>query len=141
MQYLGIGKMKRMVMNRLAIPLTAVLENDKTLLNCWISTPSGDKHTHSSLIGETTYDEDSDLGNWTAVTSIVDYSIEWFCGGRFVRAMQMKRTSEKFGVAYETRAVLPDPKEGKILLYNVTIHPNVKSRKMMHVDRIYKFIS
>ena len=140
MAHVGIGKMKRMVMNRLAIPLTAVLDENSTLLRCWISTPVGDKHTSSSLIGENTYDTDADLGSWTATTKIVDYKCAWFCSERPIRAMQMKRTNDSFGTAFETRAILPDADEGKILLYNITIYPHGEDdpRGCINVDRIYR---
>lgn len=142
MTYVGIGKMKRMVMNKLAIPFTAVLEDSDTLLHAWITTPVGQKHTRSSLIGKQTFDQDSDLGDWTATTSVVDYKVEWFCTAQPVRAMQMERTNPKLGLCYETRVVLPDKAEGKILLYNFTVHPPPNSGKgTLKVDRIFKFVS
>eukprot|EP01055_Gregarina_sp_Pseudo9_P004812 Gregarina_sp_Pseudo_9__4811@NODE_502_length_2690_cov_180_804979_g473_i0_p1_GENE_NODE_502_length_2690_cov_180_804979_g473_i0NODE_502_length_2690_cov_180_804979_g473_i0_p1_ORF_typecomplete_len360_score74_62Lipocalin/PF00061_23/0_12_NODE_502_length_2690_cov_180_804979_g473_i012842363 len=142
MTYVGIGKMKRMVMNKLSIPFTAILEDGDTLLHAWITTPVGQKHTRSSLVGKQTFDQDSDLGDWTASTSIVDYSIEWFCAGRTVRAMQMERHNPKLGLCYETRVVLPDQAEGKILLYNFTLHPPPNSGKnSLTVDRLFKFVS
>lgn len=137
MMHVGIGKIKRMVMNKLAIQFTATLNPEKTLLDCWISTPSGDKHTRSSLVGEETFDQDGDLGDWTARTSMVNYSRPWFCNGKSFRAMQMKRENPKLGTAYETRALLPDSKEGVILLYNITMYPP-NDKPKMEVDRIYK---
>eukprot|EP01054_Gregarina_sp_Poly1_P008663 Gregarina_sp_Poly_1__8662@NODE_515_length_7812_cov_238_903163_g409_i0_p3_GENE_NODE_515_length_7812_cov_238_903163_g409_i0NODE_515_length_7812_cov_238_903163_g409_i0_p3_ORF_typecomplete_len378_score17_78_NODE_515_length_7812_cov_238_903163_g409_i062197352 len=139
MTYVGIGKMKRMIMNKLSIPFTAVLEKNDTLLHAWITTPVGQKHTHASLIGEETFDQDSDLGDWTALTSIVDYSIDWFCEGKSVRAMQMERKNPTLGLCYETRVVLPDAIEGKVLLYNFTLHPPPTSGKpVLKVDRLFK---
>eukprot|EP01053_Blabericola_migrator_P007318 Blabericola_migrator_1__7317@NODE_3720_length_1556_cov_671_147750_g2309_i0_p1_GENE_NODE_3720_length_1556_cov_671_147750_g2309_i0NODE_3720_length_1556_cov_671_147750_g2309_i0_p1_ORF_typecomplete_len344_score33_31_NODE_3720_length_1556_cov_671_147750_g2309_i0801111 len=139
MTYIGVNRMKRMIMNKIAIPFTAVLEDKDTLLHAWITTPVGQKHTQASLIGRETLDQDGDLGDWTAKTSVVDYSVSWFCGGKPVRAMQMERKNPKFGLCFETRVVLPDATEGKILLYNFTVHPPEYSGKgMLTVDRLFR---
>lgn len=139
MIHVGIGKMKRMVINRLAIPLTARLIENDTLLDAWISVPTGDKHTTASLIGNETSDSDGDLGDWTATTSMVDYSCSWFCEGRLIRAMQLERHNPKFGTAFETRVIVPDEKEGKVLIYNVTMRPLGKDSRPIIADRIYRF--
>eukprot|EP01057_Protomagalhaensia_wolfi_P000839 Protomagalhaensia_wolfi_Nauph_80__838@NODE_1485_length_1506_cov_1198_683708_g1151_i0_p1_GENE_NODE_1485_length_1506_cov_1198_683708_g1151_i0NODE_1485_length_1506_cov_1198_683708_g1151_i0_p1_ORF_typecomplete_len336_score36_50_NODE_1485_length_1506_cov_1198_683708_g1151_i02121219 len=139
MTYVGIGKMKRVIMNKLAIPFTAELRENDTLLQGWITTPVGQKHTRASLVGKETFDADADLGDWTAITKVVDYSIAWFCDGKSVRAMQMERRNPKLGLCYETRVVLPDQAEGRVLLYNFTMHPPEESGKAkMSVDRIFK---
>eukprot|EP01053_Blabericola_migrator_P007029 Blabericola_migrator_1__7028@NODE_3562_length_1677_cov_544_686957_g2213_i0_p1_GENE_NODE_3562_length_1677_cov_544_686957_g2213_i0NODE_3562_length_1677_cov_544_686957_g2213_i0_p1_ORF_typecomplete_len340_score48_77Ribosomal_L24e/PF01246_20/1_8e03Ribosomal_L24e/PF01246_20/0_21_NODE_3562_length_1677_cov_544_686957_g2213_i02101229 len=142
MTYVGINRMKRMVMNKLAIPFTAVLEENDTLLHAWITTPVGLKHTHASLVGKETFDKDGDLGDWTAITSVVDYPVKWFCESKCVRAMQMERKNPKLGLCYETRVVLPDAAEGKILLYNLTLHPPEGSGKgIISVDRLFRLSS
>lgn len=139
MIHVGINRMKRMVMNRLAIPLVASMVDDGRVLRVTIETPTGNKHTHASLVGEETYDEDADMGNWTAMTRIVDYTHTAFCTRSF-RAMQLERTSSNLGRCLETRAVIPDPIEGKVLLYNVNIIPKEEGKQQINVTRFCKYV-
>lgn len=138
MQHIGLGKLKRAVMNRLAVPFTAQLEQDDTVLHSWISTPLGPKHMHASLIGREIIDEDQEVGTWTGIAKMIDFARPWFCGGRPFRALQLLRTSSKFGTAYETRVILPDPEERKIMLFNITIIPKELHKPPIIVDRILK---
>ncbi|EZG44801.1 hypothetical protein GNI_143540 [Gregarina niphandrodes] len=140
MVYVGIGKMKRMVMNRLVIPLGAELVDGGETLKVWIETPVGNKITHASLVGKETFDADGDLGDWTAKSYVTDYAWIKFCNGKEFRALQMQRENPKLGTAFETKAVLPDNEFGKILLYNITIQPPAgSSQSTISVDRVYKY--
>jgi len=140
MQYLGIGKIKRSVMNRLAVPFLAQMEGGDKVLHCQIFTPLGPKHMNAALDGSEMWDDDADVGKWSGIARMVDFHVPWFCNGRPVRAFQLKRNNVKFGECYETRVVLPDKDEGRILLYNLHLFPLDKTKAPIRVDRILKFV-
>eukprot|EP01053_Blabericola_migrator_P002275 Blabericola_migrator_1__2274@NODE_1629_length_4140_cov_9_186840_g1061_i0_p2_GENE_NODE_1629_length_4140_cov_9_186840_g1061_i0NODE_1629_length_4140_cov_9_186840_g1061_i0_p2_ORF_typecomplete_len293_score16_26_NODE_1629_length_4140_cov_9_186840_g1061_i032274105 len=137
MQHVGISRMKRAVMNRYTVPFTAILINNETILKSWIGTPLGPKYMHASLVGNEIVDEDNEVGTWAGIASMVDLSIPWFCGGNPVRALQLRRTNPTLGLAFETRVVLPDAQEGKIMLFNIKLYPHDKPP--IFVDRILRF--
>lgn len=138
---IGLGMIKRAVMNRLAIPLTMFLEENDTLLHCWIHTPLGIRHMRSNLLHQESIDYDPDAGKWTGVTHITDFSIPWFCNGKPVRAIQQRRTNPKIGTCVETRCILPDSIEGKIMLFQFLMIPSSKREKdELKADRILKYL-
>lgn len=139
MQYIGLAKFKRAIMNRYTVPFGALLEREDTLLRCWIGTPLGNKYMHADLLGGAYTDVDREVGTWTGVAKMVDMSIPWFCQGRPVRALQLKRISNELGTAYETRVVLPDIEEGRIMLFNIALYPP-NTNPPIFVDRILKFL-
>lgn len=143
MAFVGIGKMKRMVMNKLQIQFCAILKEEEGLLESYIVTPAGNKNSTASLKGKETIDADSDLGDWTAETRMVNFAHPKFCDGRATfRAMQMKRYNKKLNtIAFETRAVLPDKSEDRVLLYAITLVPQAINRDPLHVARMYRFMS
>lgn len=124
-RHLGLNALKRAVMNRIAIPLTMFLEEKNTILHCWIHTPLGVRHMRSSLLGEEVIDEDSDVGAWRGLTQVVNYSIPWFCNGTPVRALQQVRQNSERGTCIETRCILPDALETKIMLFNFSMIPKL----------------
>lgn len=141
---LGISTLKRAVMNRLAITLTLFLEENDTLLHCWVHTPLGIRHMRSSLVGKEVVDDDPDAGRWTGVTQAVNYSISWFPNGSPVRALQQVRRNPKIGVCVETRCVISDPQEGKVMFFNVCLTPHGKtsttSQKAFSATRILRYV-
>lgn len=142
-RHLGLGPLKRAVMNRMAIPLTMFLEDDDTVLHCWIHTPLGTRHMRSSLLGEEVVDEDTDVGIWRGVTQVVNYSIPWYCNGTPVRALQQVRQNSERGLCIETRCILPDAKETKVMLFNFSMiprqtHPTSPCPLLLSADRILR---
>jgi len=136
---LGLNIVKRAVMNRLAIPMTCCLENEGRDLRCWLHTPIGVRTMMCNLQGTVTVDDDPDCGQWEGTAKAVDHSIPWFCNGKPVRALQQTRISKKLGTVVDTRCVLPDEKEGKIMYYNITMIPKSDSSKRVSSDRVLKY--
>lgn len=137
---LGLGMVKRGVMNRLAIQLTMFLEENDSILHCWIHTPLGVRHMRSNLHHQESVDQDPDAGVWSGVTHVVDMSIDWYCNGKPVRAIQQIRDNKKVGRAVETRCVLPDATEGKIMLFQFVMFPKDKPDHKLKADRILKYL-
>lgn len=140
---MGINYIKRSVMNKLAVPLTLKIEKNDTVLHVYVHTPLGLRHMESNLCGEYFYDDDVDCGRWEGKMAVVDYSIEWFCGGKTVRALQQVRENKKINATQiETRCVIPDLKEGgKMMLFNFKIYHNNDKNKVYVADRILKYVS
>lgn len=141
---LGLGAMKRAVMNRLAVPLTLFLEENDTILHCWVHTPLGIRHMRSSLIGKELVDDDVDVGTWAGTTQVVDYSIPWFRNGASVRVLQQAKRNPKVGVCVETRCVLPDVQEEKVMFFHIALSPNATRStphpKALTASRILRYI-
>lgn len=137
---LGLGMLKRAVMNRLAVPLTMFLEDEDRVLHCWVHTPLGIRHMCSNLQHQESVDDDPDAGKWTGVTHAIDYSIPWYCNGKTVRAIQQIRHNVKIGTSIETRCILPDPVEGKVMLFSFVMKAKGKAEKdKLSADRILKY--
>eukprot|EP01070_Trichotokara_eunicae_P007037 Trichotokara_eunicae@DN5249_c0_g1_i2.p1 len=137
---MGIGFIKRQIMNRLSVPLTFFLENEGTVIHTHIHTPLGLRHMRADLTGETTLDVDPDCGIWYGQTpEVIDFSIPWYCDGKPVRAFEQARVNENVGTSMETKVILPDADHGTILLYNFKMIP--KDGGETHTaDRILKFV-
>lgn len=137
---MGLSYMKRSIMNRLAVPLTFFPEKNKTVIHIHVHTPIGIRHMHNDLTGKPAIDDDPDCGFWEGVTSVIDYSVPWYCGGNPVRALRQRRTNPKVGLCLETRCVLPDAKEGKIMLFNFVLYPAKDPNNPISTDRILKCV-
>lgn len=138
MQYIGLPRFKRAIMNRYRVPFGAELVDDEEVLHCWIGTPLGNKDMHADLLGGNMTDHDNEVGVWEGRAKMIDFSIPWFCNGKPVRALQMKRICKQIGVGYETRVILPDEREGKILLFHVALFPYDDTKPPIFVNRVLK---
>jgi len=136
---LGLSMVKRAVMNRLAIPLSCYLEESNTIMRCLLHTPLGVRSMNCSLIGNVASDDDPDCGYWDCTAKVVDYVIPWYCDGVPVRALQQTRKNKRVGTLIDTRCVLPDKHEGKVMFYNITIIPHAPNSKRLSADRILKY--
>lgn len=138
MQYraLGLGTLKRSVMNRIAVPITMFLEENDTILHNWLHTPLGIRHMCTNLHGLESEDNDPDAGIWHGTAEVVDWVVP-LCS-KPVRAIRQTRFSEKVGKSIETRVILPDTQEGKICFYNFAMEPKGKSEKYS-ANRILKY--
>lgn len=103
---------------------------------------SGIRHLRSNLCHEECTDDDPDAGRWTGITHIVDFSIPWYCDGKPVRAIQQRRSNPKVGTSIESRCVLPDEKEGKVMLFQFLMIPKGKTEKecCLKADRVLKYL-
>lgn len=115
---------KRAIMNRLAVPLTMFLEDNDSILHCWVHTPLGIRHLRSNLHHRESVDVDPDAGRWSGVTHVVDFHIPWYCNDRPVRAIQQIRTNPAIGTCVESRCILPDATEKKVMLFQFVMFPN-----------------
>lgn len=138
-KHLGLNVIKRSVIKRIPVPLTAFLEHNDTVLHIWVHTPLGKRHLTCNITGAPASDVDPDCGAWTGTTGVVDYTCPWFEGGRTFRALQQVRTNPKYGTAVETRCVLPDTEFGRIMLFNYTIIPLESDKSRLSGDRVLKF--
>eukprot|EP01071_Lankesteria_metandrocarpae_P008393 Lankesteria_metandrocarpae@DN4953_c0_g1_i4.p1 len=77
MKHVGIGKLKRIIMNRLAVPLDIFLEKEDSILHTHLLTPLGIRHMVCDLHGGSFVDEDPDAGQWEGTARMVNYSIPW----------------------------------------------------------------
>lgn len=139
-KHMGLNYMKRAIMNRLSVPLTLFLEADDTIIHVHVHTPIGIRHMRADITGQPIIDEDPDCGAWEGVSSVVDYSIPWFCNGTPVRALRQKRHNKKVGTIIETRCILPDDAEGKIMLMNFALHAAKDPGNPIYTDRILRYI-
>eukprot|EP01068_Selenidium_serpulae_P007944 Selendium_serpulae@DN4846_c0_g1_i1.p2 len=138
-KHLGISLLKRAIIKRIPLPLTAFLEKEDTVLHFWIHTPIGKRHLTCDITGKPSTDTDPDCGTWHGVTVVTDYVCPWFDNGRPVRALQQIRTNPVHGTAVETRCVLPDQEFGRIMLFNYTLIPHEKEKPRISGDRVSAF--
>lgn len=134
---LGLGTLKRSVMNRIAVPITMFLEENDTILHNWLHTPLGIRHMCTNLHGLESEDNDPDAGLWKGTATVVDWVVPSLCS-RPIRAIRQTRFSDKVGKSIETRAIIPDEQEGKICFYNFAMEPKGKTEKYS-ANRILKW--
>eukprot|EP00920_Eleutheroschizon_duboscqi_P002120 GHVT01005323.1.p1 GENE.GHVT01005323.1~~GHVT01005323.1.p1 ORF type:complete len:1056 (+),score=234.72 GHVT01005323.1:2007-5174(+) len=138
----GIQFFKRMVVDKLAIPLTVTMEGeDDTWLHVVVHLPVGNRHMHWALDGSESEDDDPDCGTWLGKIHIVDHAVPWFNDSQPFKAMQQIRIHPKIGTVHETRAVLPDATHGRILYLNYTLYPRKTPNQPTEVVRILKPLS
>ncbi|KAL8438705.1 hypothetical protein Efla_005243 [Eimeria flavescens] len=112
----GIAYFKRVVVDKLAIPLDITLEEEDTVLHVVLTIPLGLRHMRMTLDGSPSVDEDPDCGTWEGVVQIGPHSQPWFDNGRPFPALQQRRQHKKIGEVLETRAVLPDATYGRVMI-------------------------
>ncbi|OEH74045.1 hypothetical protein cyc_06754 [Cyclospora cayetanensis] len=66
----GIAYFKRVVVDKLAIPLDITLEEKDTILHVILTIPLGFRHMRMALDGSPTVDEDPDCGSWEGIVQI-----------------------------------------------------------------------
>ncbi|KAL8272288.1 hypothetical protein Esti_003805 [Eimeria stiedai] len=111
----GIAYFKRVVVDKLAIPLDITLEENDMILHVVLTIPLGLRHMRMTLDGSPSVDEDPDCGSWEGVVQIGSHSQQWFENGRPFLALQQMRHHKKIGDVLETRAVLPDQTYGRVM--------------------------
>eukprot|EP00915_Cephaloidophora_sp_WS-2016_P002988 GHVH01004058.1.p1 GENE.GHVH01004058.1~~GHVH01004058.1.p1 ORF type:complete len:410 (-),score=45.83 GHVH01004058.1:286-1515(-) len=123
-KFMGIPYMKRSILARIAIPLTIFLEdcenNQFNNLHTWIHTPIGLRHLNWSTVGKLSVDKDPDCGVWEGLVRPVSVYLPSM--DRTVRALQRilrKPKDADHGVTIETRCVIPDHQEGRILYFQI----------------------
>lgn len=131
----GISYIKRVVVDRLAIPLTITLQGVRDL-DMLIHLPIGNRHMRWALDGSRTIEDDPDCGTWRGYVRSVELDLSWVEGS--CRALQQVRTHAKIGEVHETRAVLPDDKHGRILYLNFALFPKSNPSDRVNVTRILK---
>eukprot|EP01069_Polyplicarium_translucidae_P005137 Polyplicarium_translucidae@DN2726_c0_g1_i1.p1 len=137
---MGVAYYKRVVMNRLAVQLTVFLEKDDTVLHIHVHTPLGIRHMLCNITGAEFQDSDPDCGVWYATAKVVDFTVPWFCNGKPVRALQQQRYNPRCGRIVESRCVLPDKAQGRVLLLNFRMYPNSGEERVIVADRVLKLV-
>eukprot|EP00921_Rhytidocystis_pertsovi_P022129 GHVQ01035397.1.p1 GENE.GHVQ01035397.1~~GHVQ01035397.1.p1 ORF type:complete len:1216 (-),score=347.08 GHVQ01035397.1:309-3722(-) len=133
----GISYFKRVLFDKLAIPLSVTLLGVDCLHVC-VHLPVGNRQMVWSLDGCETIDNDPDCGKWIGIVRVVDIPLE---GIGQCRALQQVRTHAKIGVVHETRAIVPDVEHGRVLLLNYTLFPKSNPSKTVNVLRVLKPIA
>eukprot|EP00922_Rhytidocystis_sp_ex-Travisia-forbesii_P003246 GHVS01004755.1.p1 GENE.GHVS01004755.1~~GHVS01004755.1.p1 ORF type:complete len:572 (+),score=83.29 GHVS01004755.1:148-1863(+) len=134
----GIAYIKRIVVDRLSIPVTITLQGEDSVLDMLVHLPMGNRHMRWALDGSSTLEEDPDCGTWTGYIRCCELRLPWVSDGAPFRALQQVRTHAKIGEVHETRAIVPDSKFGRVLYLNYTLFPKSRPASPLHVVRILK---
>jgi hypothetical protein len=137
---LGINAIKRSIMNRLCFCLTLFLEKNDTILHCLVHTPFGVRHMRNDLLGNEIEDIDVDMGAWKGVTDVSSDCVPTLNNNMPFRVLRQIRKSDKLGLCIETRSVLPDEENGKIMYFSVTLHPRSAPESPLKAIRIFRSI-
>eukprot|EP00922_Rhytidocystis_sp_ex-Travisia-forbesii_P003241 GHVS01004746.1.p1 GENE.GHVS01004746.1~~GHVS01004746.1.p1 ORF type:complete len:603 (+),score=83.67 GHVS01004746.1:440-2248(+) len=134
----GIAYIKRIVVDRLSIPVTLTLQDNESVLDMLVHLPMGNRHMRWALDGSSTLEEDPDCGTWTGYIRGCELRLPWVSDGTPFRALQQVRTHSRIGEVHETRAIVPDSKFGRVLYLNYTLFPKSRPTSPLHVVRILK---